>query len=202
MEVAQTSIAGVLELTPERFEDERGFFAEIYNKKRMAEAGIVAKFVQDNLSFSAHQGTLRGLHFQKPPFAQEKLVTVIHGAVLDVAVDLRRNSPTFGQHVAVRLDARRGNQLFIPIGFAHGFLTLEPNTLFSYKVSNYYSPAHDCGIRWDDERLAIDWGSNPAPAIFSARDAAFPAFDPAADYFAGEPPVQPGMDRQSAKGQR
>jgi dTDP-4-dehydrorhamnose 3,5-epimerase len=184
MKVTETSIAGVLELTPKRLEDERGFFSESYNKKRLAEAGIVVEFVQDNLSCSTRPGTLRGLHFQTPPFAQDKLVSVIQGGVLDVAVDLRRNSPTFGRYVAVRLDSQRGNQLFIPIGFAHGFLTLEPNTLFSYKVSNYYFPAHDCGIRWDDATLAIDWGSSPMPKTFSGRDAAFPAFDPAADYFA------------------
>ena len=183
MKVTETSIAGVLVLTPKRFEDDRGFFTESYNKKSLSEAGITVEFVQDNLSFSKHPGTLRGLHFQTFPFAQDKLVTVVRGAVLDVAVDLRRNSSTFGRYVAVRLDAQIGNQLFVPVGLAHGYLTLEPDTLFSYKVSNYYSPAHERGIRWDDTTLAIDWGSHPLPTTLAARDANFPAFDPAADYF-------------------
>jgi dTDP-4-dehydrorhamnose 3,5-epimerase len=183
MRIRETSITGVLLLTPQRFEDDRGFFTESYNKKTLAEAGIGAEFVQDNLSLSKSAGTLRGLHFQTTPFAQDKLVSVIHGAVLDVAVDLRRGSSTFGQYVAVRLDAQNGNQLFIPAGCAHGFLTLEPGTLFSYKVSNYYSPAHDRGIRFDDATLGIHWGVDPAPTVLSPRDANFPEFDPAANYF-------------------
>jgi dTDP-4-dehydrorhamnose 3,5-epimerase len=177
-------MAGLLVLTPQRLEDDRGFFTESYNKRKLAEAGIAVEFVQDNLSLSRRPGTLRGLHFQMPPFAQDKLVSVVQGAVLDVAVDLRRGSSTFRSYVAVRLDAQSGDQLFIPAGFAHGFLTLEPDTLFSYKVSNYYSPAHDRGIRFDDATLGIDWGSNPVPTTLSPRDANFPEFHPAADYFA------------------
>jgi dTDP-4-dehydrorhamnose 3,5-epimerase len=183
MRVIATSIAGVFMLKPKRFEDARGFFTESYNKRQLAELGIAVEFVQDNLSYSKGRGTLRGLHFQTRPLAQDKLVSVIQGAALDVAVDLRRGSATFGQYVAARLDAAEGNQLFIPVGFAHGFLTLEPDTLFSYKVSNYYSPEHDRGIRWNDATLGIDWGSDPAPAALSDKDGSFPNFDPAADYF-------------------
>jgi dTDP-4-dehydrorhamnose 3,5-epimerase len=183
MDVIETAIAGVVVLKPKCFVDERGFFIETYNKAQLVKLGIVTEFVQDNLSYSKLKGTLRGLHFQILPFAQDKLVSVIQGAVIDVAVDLRRSSPTFGRHVAVRLDANQGTQLFVPVGFAHGFLTLEPDTLFSYKVSNYYSPAHDRGIRWDDATLAIKWDFDPAPKTFSDRDANLPDFNPAADYF-------------------
>ena len=119
-------------------------------------------FVQDNVSLSRPVGTLRGLHFQKEPFAQVKLVSVMQGAARDVVVDIRHSSPTFGRHFSVLLSAEEGNQIFIPAGFAHGFLTLEPDTMLSYKVSNYYSPEHDSGIRFDDPRLGIDWGFDPA----------------------------------------
>src|SRR5665648_12593 len=143
MDVLRTSLDGVFVITPKRFNDNRGFFTETYNKQRLIEAGLNLEFVQDNVSFSEAQGTVRGLHFQRPPFGQAKLVSVLKGAVLDVAVDLRRTSSTFIQHIAVPLSVNEGNQLFIPEGFAHGFITLTPRTLLLYKVSNYYSPDHD-----------------------------------------------------------
>src|SRR6476620_3797016 len=164
------SIPGVLMLEPKRFEDTRGFFVETYNKARLADLGISAEFVQDNLSYSKAAGTLRGLHFQTRPFAQDKLVSVIRGAVFDVAVDLRPDSPAFGQYVSARLDAAQGQQLFVPAGFGHGFLTLEPETLFSYKVTNRYSSEHDRGLRWDDPILGIDWGFDTEAITLSERD--------------------------------
>jgi dTDP-4-dehydrorhamnose 3,5-epimerase len=126
---------------------------------------------------------MRGLHFQKEPWAQAKLITVLRGAILDVIVDLRRNSPCFGRHFALKLSAAEGNQLFIPIGFAHGFLTLEPDTLLTYKVSNFYSPDHDTVIRFDDARLNIDWGVDPRSLVISDKDRNLPAFNPSADCF-------------------
>jgi dTDP-4-dehydrorhamnose 3,5-epimerase len=139
--------------------------------------------LQDNLSFSATKGTMRGLHFQCPPFAQVKLLTVLSGAILDVVVDLRSGSPTFGKHFAVKLSADDGTQIFIPEGFAHGFYTHAPNTLVFYKASKYYSPDYEAGIRWDDESLNIDWGADPSTVTISDRDSKLPAFDPLADYF-------------------
>src|SRR5262245_42624630 len=145
MEVILTPLPGLLILKPSRFEDPRGFFFEAYNKQRFAAAGIDVDFVQDSISFNRSRFILRGLHFQQEPFAQAKLVMVLSGAVRDVVVDLRRSSPRFGQHFAVTLSAGEGNQLFVPIGFAHGFLALEPDTVLTYKLSNYYSPEHDSG---------------------------------------------------------
>ena len=184
MDVIETALAGVVILKPKRFRDTRGFFSESYNSRRLAEHGIDIAFVQDNLSLSVPAGTLRGLHYQTPPAAQDKLVSVLTGSVLDVAVDLRRSSSTFGQHVSVRLTASEGEQLLVPVGFAHGFVTLEPDTLFTYKVSAYYAPDCDTGIRWDDPTLAIDWGVDPAMVTTSPKDAALPPFDPDGAYFA------------------
>lgn len=157
MEIRPLALSGVFEIVPSRHGDARGFFSEVFRADLLAEAGIAAAFVQDNHSLSAAAGTLRGLHYQLPPFAQDKLVRVTRGAVLDVAVDIRRSSPGFGQWVAVELSVAKWNQLFVPKGFAHGFLTLEPDTEFLYKVSNPYSPAHDRTIRFDDPALGIDW---------------------------------------------
>ena len=148
--VCDLSIPEVKTLTPKKFEDGRGFLSEVYNRKTLAEAGIEINFVQDNHSFSEKKGTVRGLHFQTPPFAQDKLVRVVRGSVFDVAVDLRQNSATYGQYVSIVLSAETWNQLLIPIGFAHGFMTLEPDTEVLYKVSNYYSPEHDKGLLWND----------------------------------------------------
>ncbi len=162
MHVTRLAIEGLALLKPARFGDHRGFFSETYNRRRFAEAtGVDVEFVQDNHSLSRDAGTLRGLHFQRPPSAQGKLVRVVRGAVLDVAVDLRHGSPTFGRHMAVELSADNGEQLWIPAGFAHAFCTLVPDTEFVYKVTDYYSPADDGGIIWNDPDLAIEW---PFPA--------------------------------------
>ena len=183
MDVTLTPLTDVLVLKPKRLQDNRGFFSETYSKRRLADAGLNVDFVQDNVSVSASPGTLRGLHFQKEPFAQVKLVSVTQGVARDVVVDLRHGSPTFGRHFSILLSAEEGNQIFVPIGFAHGFLTLEPDTMLSYKVSNYYSPEHDTGIRFDDPRLDIDWGFDPASIITSDKDQRLPLFDPKTRYF-------------------
>ena len=183
MQVTATEIPEVREIQPRVFGDARGFFLETHSRERYAAAGIDAVFVQDNVSVSASPGTLRGLHFQKEPFAQAKLVSVMQGAARDVVVDIRQSSPTFGQHFSILLSAEEGNQLYVPIGFAHGFLTLEPHTMLSYKVSNYYSPEHDSGIRFDDPRLGIDWGFERGSIITSEKDQRLPLFDSEARYF-------------------
>ena len=181
--VASTPIEEVKILTPARFADERGLFSEVFNEQRFAEAGIVVHFVQDNHSVSAKVGTIRGLHFQSPPFAQDKLVRVLRGRILDVAVDLRRSSPTYGRHVALELSAESWQQLFVPIGFAHGFCTLEPGTEVLYKTSNYYSAAHDRGLAWDDPSLAIQWPVQSDGAILSDKDRRQPRLADLPTYF-------------------
>lgn len=183
METLPTPLPGALILKPKRFQDPRGFFCEAYSKRRLEQVGLCVDFIQDNLSYSKARFTLRGLHFQTPPCAQAKLVSVVKGAVRDVIVDLRRSSPTFGQHSAIELSAEAGNQLFVPIGFAHGFITLEPDTVFTYKVSNNYSPAHDTGICFDDAKLGIDWGANSSLVVTSEKDQTLPGFDPDKEYF-------------------
>jgi len=183
MDITLTPLAGVFVLKPKRLRDSRGFFSETYSRRRLADAGLNVDFVQDNVSVSKSPGTLRGLHFQKEPLPQVKLVSVAQGAARDVVVDIRHNSTTFGQHVSILLRAEAGNQVFVPIGFAHGFLTLEPDTMLSYKVSNYYSPEHDSGIRFDDPRLGIDWGFDHASIITSDKDRLLAPFDPQTEYF-------------------
>lgn len=183
MQIIPTEIPDVLLLVPRRFKDARGYFAETYNRRLFAEAGVDAEFIQDNQSMSAEVGVVRGLHYQVAPMAQAKLVRVLRGAILDVAVDIRRSSPTFGRHVAARLTADDGRQIYIPPGCAHGFATLEPNTEVFYKVSNYYSPAHERGIRWNDPALGIDWGVDPRAAVLSERDRLHPPFKDATDLF-------------------
>lgn len=155
MEFKETPIKGLIEIFPRIFEDERGLFFESFQEKALKENGITANFVQDNQSFST-KGVLRGLHFQKAPYAQGKLVRVISGKVLDVAVDLRKNSPTFGEHYDVILDSKINNMLYVPEGFAHGFIALE-DSVFFYKCTNYYSKASEGGIIWNDQTLNIDW---------------------------------------------
>ncbi len=173
MEIVQTEIPDVLIIKPQVFADERGYFFESYNNQKFSQAGIDAKFVQDNESKSM-KGVLRGLHFQKPPFAQGKLVRVIRGSVLDVAVDLRHGSPWFGKWAAIELTERNKWMCWIPPGFAHGFLTLEDNTVFFYKCTNIYSKESECSVRWDDPDLNISW-SNENP-ILSAKDKVAPLF--------------------------
>lgn len=172
--VEATAIPDVKIITPRKFGDHRGFFSEVYNCNSFAEAGITLEFVQDNHSLSAPVGTLRGLHFQSAPFAQDKLVRVPRGRILDVAVDLRKSSPTFGQHVAVELSAENWRQLLVPIGFAHGFVTLEPDTEVMYKVTNYYSAANDLGLAWDDPDLGIAWPLPPDGVVLSDKDRKHP----------------------------
>jgi dTDP-4-dehydrorhamnose 3,5-epimerase len=174
MQVENTAIDAVKIITPKKFGDHRGFFSEVYSRKAWAEAGLNYEFVQDNHSFSVEVGVIRGLHFQTAPFGQDKLVRVAKGRVLDVAVDLRRSSPTFGKHVAVELSAANWRQLLVPIGFAHGFCTLEPDSEVLYKVTNIYSPAHDKGLAFDDPALGIDWRIDLSTAVLSDKDRKHP----------------------------
>jgi dTDP-4-dehydrorhamnose 3,5-epimerase len=167
MEIEHFSIPTIALIKPTVFEDSRGYFFESYSKNKFIEAGIHDDFVQSNQSLS-QKGVLRGLHFQIPPFAQSKLVRVIKGSVLDVAVDIRKNSPTYGEHISLVLSEHNKHMLYIPEGFAHGFLTLEDETIFSYKCGNVYSKESERGIMWNDKQLAIDWNiTNP---ILSAKD--------------------------------
>jgi dTDP-4-dehydrorhamnose 3,5-epimerase len=172
--VENTAIPDVKIITTKKFGDHRGFFSETYSRQAAAEAGVDLEFVQDNHSRSAEVGTIRGLHFQSAPFAQDKLVRVTRGRILDVAVDIRRSSPTFGQHVAVELSAENWRQLLVPIGFAHGFCTLEPDSEVLYKVTNYYSPAHDHGLAFDDPALGIAWPVEAGRATLSDKDRRHP----------------------------
>lgn len=172
MKVIETKIPGVLIIEPDVHGDHRGYFMETYNKQRYAEIGITVDFVQDNMSFSAQKGTLRGLHWQNAPMAQSKLVSCTKGTVIDVAVDIRKGSPTYKQWVSVELSAENKRQFFIPQGFAHGFLTLSDDVEFRYKVDNFYSKEHDRGIRFDDPSINVDWGSllNGIEPILSDKD--------------------------------
>ena len=169
MNVIATEIEGVKIIEPQVFGDARGWFVEQYNAERYKAAGIVADFVQDNESFSS-KGVVRGLHWQAAPHTQAKLVRVIRGAVWDVAVDIRKGSPTFGKHVAVTLTGENKKQFFIPRGFAHGFIVLEDDTLFSYKCDNLYCPAADCGLKFDDPALGIVWPEIGVPLTLSEKD--------------------------------
>lgn len=161
-------------LETRRFEDDRGWFCETYSEATAAAAGIGARFVQDNNSMSRRVGTVRGLHFQIPPRAQAKLVRCVRGAIFDYAVDLRKGSPTYGLHVAAHLTGENGLQLFVPIGFAHGFVTLEPDTEVAYKVSDIYAPDYDAGVAWDDPDIAIAWPLPATGVVLSDKDARLP----------------------------
>lgn len=173
MLVEKYPIEGLLLLTPRIYKDSRGHFFESYNKQMFMEQGISVEFVQDNESFS-QKNVLRGLHFQRPPYAQAKLVRVVQGSVLDVVVDVRTSSPTFGRHISFELRADTLQYLFIPVGFAHGFLSLEDDTLFQYKCSAFYNKDSEGGIIWNDSDIAIDWKvANP---LLSEKDLALPAF--------------------------
>jgi dTDP-4-dehydrorhamnose 3,5-epimerase len=180
MEIITLEIPEVKILTPRKFGDHRGFLSETYNKHALAAQGIGIEFVQDNHSFSAERGTIRGLHFQTPPHAQVKLVRVAQGSALDVAVDIRRGSPTYGKFVSAVISAEAWNQILVPIGFAHGLCTLEADTVVIYKVSSYYAPDHDLGLAWNDPDLGIDWPVGEAEAKLSDKDRRQPrlrAFD-------------------------
>jgi dTDP-4-dehydrorhamnose 3,5-epimerase len=161
-------------IVPQRHPDTRGWFAETFNEARLRVLGIDCRFVQDNLSYSPRAGTLRGLHFQAPPAEQAKLTSVLRGKIFDVVVDLRRGSPTFGKHVSTELSAETGHQFYIPAGFAHGFVTLENDVIVNYKVSAFYAPAHEGGIRWDDPDVAIAWPVEAASLIVSEKDRRLP----------------------------
>ena len=170
MQIQTLTIPDVKVLIPGKFGDGRGFFSEVYSRRSLAGAGIDTDFVQDNHSLSACKGTVRGLHFQTPPRAQDKLVRVVRGSVFDVAVDLRRSSPTYGRHVSVVLSAEAWNQMLVPVGFAHGFVSLEPDTEVLYKVSDYYAPDHDDGLLWNDPALGIRWPIPEKEVVLSEKD--------------------------------
>lgn len=170
MHVEALAIPDVKRFTPRVFRDERGLFAETYSQRALAEADVHAMFVQDNHSLSSAKGVVRGLHFQKPPHPQGKLVRVVRGAIFDVAVDIRQGSPSFGRHVSSVLSAENWAQLWVPAGFAHGFCTLEPQTEVLYKVTDYYAPQSDSGIAWDDPALGIAWPVRAEEAILSEKD--------------------------------
>ena len=171
LEARSLALPELIEITPARFVDERGFFSEVWNQARFAEAGVDMVFVQDNVSLSLKKGVVRGLHFQIPPAAQAKLVRVARGAIFDVGVDIRPSSPTFGRWAGVVLSAEKWNQLYVPEGFAHGFVTLQDDTEVTYKASALYSPEHERAIRFDDPAIGIDWPIH-ADLLLSPKDAA------------------------------
>ena len=173
MKITKTALDGVVIIEPQVFEDARGYFFESWNKAKMEEAGLNYDFIQDNQSKSCY-GTIRGIHFQKGEFSQAKLVRVLQGTVLDVAVDLRKDSKTFGKHVAVELSAENNRQLMIPRGFGHGFSVLTPTAVFAYKCDNVYNKASEAGIRFDDPALGIDWKVKPEEAVLSDKDKILP----------------------------
>lgn len=179
MKVIKTKIEGLLIIEPDVFGDHRGYFMETYSTKKYEGIGITNAFVQDNMSFSKQKGTLRGLHFQNNPMAQAKLVSCTRGTVIDVAVDIRKGSPTFKEWVAVELSAENKKQFFIPSGFAHGFLTVTDDVEFRYKVDNLYSKEHDRGIRYDEPTINVDWGNllNGIEPILSEKDRTGPMLD-------------------------
>ncbi len=176
MNFTRSAIHDVKYVTPVRHPDGRGFFSETWNRRALGDNGLTVDFVQDNLAHSKKAGTVRGLHYQDPPAAQGKLVSVLRGAVFDVALDIRTHSPTYGQHVSVTLSADEGNQIWIPESFAHGYCTLEDDTLLVYKQTAFYAPDHEGGILWNDPALDIDWPVNSNTAILSGKDLALPTF--------------------------
>ncbi|RWP10338.1 MAG: dTDP-4-dehydrorhamnose 3,5-epimerase [Mesorhizobium sp.] len=183
LEIRSLGLDGVLEIVPERFGDARGFFAETYSEERFSDAGLELRFVQDNHSYSAASGVLRGLHYQLPPRAQDKLLRVVRGRIFDVAVDIRRSSKTFGKWAAVEISAEKGNQILVPKGFAHGFVTLVADTEVLYKVTDSYSPEHDRAIRFDDPAIGIEWPPTAGEFQLSDKDLKAPTLA-AAEVFA------------------
>lgn len=173
-DIEPLALSGVLLITPARHGDARGFFSETYSRRRLSEAGIDKPFVQDNHSYSSQKGTLRGLHFQRPPRMQDKLIRVTRGAIFDVAVDIRRDSSTYGQWLGVELSADNWRQLFVPAGFAHGFLTLSDDVEVLYKVTDDYTPETEGGIAWDDPQIGIAWPLPPDVILTNSRDAKWP----------------------------
>ena len=191
LHVQTLAIVDVKVITPSIVRDDRGFFSETYSRRALSEAGIDAEFVQDNHSLSRARGVLRGLHFQTEPFAQGKLVRVLRGSIFDVAVDIRRGSATFGQHVSCVLSAENWSQMWVPVGFAHGFCTLEPDTEVFYKVTAAYAPHCDKGIAFDDPDLAIAWPISASNAVLSDRDRRHPRLRDLPAEFTYQPP-EPG----------
>jgi dTDP-4-dehydrorhamnose 3,5-epimerase len=183
MNVRALEIPAVKIIQPQKFADARGFFSETYSARVFQDLGIDAAFVQDNHVLSLDKGVVRGLHFQVPPHAQDKLVRVTRGTILDVAVDIRKGSPTYGRHLAVLLSAKNWEQLWVPKGFAHGYCTLEPDTEVLYKVTDYYAREWERGLAWDDPALAIDWRLAAAPPILSDKDRGYPPLNELPAYF-------------------
>jgi dTDP-4-dehydrorhamnose 3,5-epimerase len=183
MDIVALAIPDVKIIRAKKVGDHRGYFSETYSKRVFEAAGLALDFVQDNHSLSAEVGTVRGLHFQVPPFAQDKLLRVIRGAVFDVAVDIRRGSPTFGQHVSAIISAEEWNQILVPTGFAHGFCTLEPDTEVLYKVTRFYSPQHERGLLWNDPALGIAWPVAADEARLSDNDHKHPRLAELGDLF-------------------
>jgi dTDP-4-dehydrorhamnose 3,5-epimerase len=183
MKIHQLGIPDVKLIIPKRYGDVRGSFTEIWSDRRFREEVADIAFVQDNESISTGKGTVRGLHFQRPPFAQGKLIRVVSGSILDVAVDIRKGSATYGEHVAVTLDAAEGGQLWVPEGFLHGFCTLEDATKVFYKVTAYYSPDHDAGVFWNDPDIGIRWPVDAESVVLSEKDRQHPRFSDLQDYF-------------------
>ena len=181
--ITPLDLPGLLLIEPKRHGDARGFFSETYNRAAMAEAGFDKPFVQDNHSKSASKGTVRGMHFQRPPHGQDKLLRVTRGAVLDVVVDVRTGSPTFGRHVAVELSEDNWRQLLVPVGFAHGFMTLTDGAEVLYKVTGAYAPQAEGGLRWDDPELEIEWPFGAGEVTVNARDAAWPPLSEQGEIF-------------------
>lgn len=186
MELRSFDIDGPFEIMPRKIEDERGYFSEIFRENIFAERVPGVKFVQDNQSLSVKTGTIRGIHFQSPPAAQGKLVRCLAGKLIDVAVDLRAGSPTFGRWMSLVLSPAENNQLWVPVGFGHAFCTLEPNTVISYRVTSYYSAENDKGVAWDDPDIGIDWPDVADPETLSAKDRRQPALAELPAYFSLE----------------
>lgn len=186
MEFRTFEIEGPLELVPGKIQDERGYFSETFRLGAFMERAGPAEFVQDNQSLSVRPGTIRGLHFQSQPAAQGKLVRCLAGSLLDVAVDLRRGSPRFGRWISVVLSPEENNQLWVPVGFGHGFCTLEPNSVISYRVTSYYSPEHDKGVAWDDPDIAVEWPEVADPETLSPKDRVQPALADLPAYFTAD----------------
>ncbi len=190
MIITPLSIPDVMLVTPARHGDERGFFSEVFRADLLFREGVAAEFVQDNHVRSTRRGVLRGLHYQAPPHAQGKLVRCTRGTILDVAVDIRHGSPTFGRHVAAELSAANWRQIWVPPGFAHGYVTLEAECEVLYKVTDYYAPSCDRGVAWDDPALAIDWSIVPEDLVLSDKDRLHPRLSEAEISFTFEPPIE------------